>query len=131
MSALKTRVMSAHLGLIISCAFYMVIGAWVFQLLEGPRYEDTKSRQLEQIHEDSERYLEQVWEMVQNNREALTNEKAKKDLVKRIQAENKQRFDKVIDLCDLICGFSMWIRYSRRIVRFATASRTTRPVGIS
>uniref|UniRef100_A0A914EKM1 Potassium channel domain-containing protein n=1 Tax=Acrobeloides nanus TaxID=290746 RepID=A0A914EKM1_9BILA len=96
MAALKTRVLTAHLGLIVTCALYIVAGAWIFQQLEGPRYEETKSRQLEQIHSDSERYLEQVWDIVQNNQEFL-KASHKKELVKKIQTESKHRFDKYVD----------------------------------
>lgn len=95
MTALKTRVLTAHLGLIITCISYIVIGAWIFQLLEGPNYEKTKTNQLGVIHEHSEVYIEQVWDLVQNNKEFLKTTNNKNELVKKIQAESKEQFDKV------------------------------------
>ncbi|KAE9548623.1 hypothetical protein FO519_008168 [Halicephalobus sp. NKZ332] len=92
----KSKILSPHLILVVTSVIYLVIGAWVFQKLEGGPMQDAKDRQLEQIRVDSERYFTQVWEIIQENKDDIYSVD-RQELIKKINHESSSRFGKYVD----------------------------------
>lgn len=67
------RLFSPHIILILSCAAYIVFGAYVFQRLEGQALLETKAKHLRYIDRDSQIYAQNVQRLVEENLYQLSN----------------------------------------------------------
>ncbi|KAH7718589.1 Protein TWK-30, partial [Aphelenchoides avenae] len=93
---LATKFVSPHLMLILSCAAYVVLGAWIFQMLEGEHLLATKAAHLEKIDVDSEEYWQYVRDIILEHPEYVANPD-RKAMVKLITEKSKHKFDKYLD----------------------------------
>ena len=91
---MKSKLLSPHLILVVVSIIYLIIGAWVFQKLEGGPMQEAKDRQLKQIRIDSEQYVAQVWDIIQENRDSI-HSMDRKELIKMINQESSTKFGKV------------------------------------
>ncbi|KAI6198999.1 Ion transport 2 and Fibronectin domain containing protein [Aphelenchoides besseyi] len=61
------KVFSLHFMLIVSCLVYLVVGALIFQRLEGRHLIETKAEHVHKIEEDRAAYRDTVWRIIQDN----------------------------------------------------------------
>lgn len=69
---------------------FIVFGAWIFQVLEGQIFLETKAKQLRNIALDSKLYSEHVWRLIETNPE-LQNLNA----IEKIRLQSTEKFENV------------------------------------
>ncbi|KAK6734482.1 hypothetical protein RB195_017958 [Necator americanus] len=97
MLALKlimTRFFSPHLMLVGSCALYVIIGALMFQRLEGERLKEVKREQTENIARSGQLYIDRIWELTQQEKDKY---ESTEDLVAVVKTISKEEFHDYVD----------------------------------
>lgn len=67
-----------------------MFGAWIFQLLEGKIFLETKAKQLQNIARDSQLYSEYVWNLIKQNPELQSQ-----DAIEKIRFRSVEKFENV------------------------------------
>uniref|UniRef100_A0A0M3I3K6 Ion channel n=1 Tax=Ascaris lumbricoides TaxID=6252 RepID=A0A0M3I3K6_ASCLU len=89
------RFLSPHLLLVVSCGLYMVIGAWIFQALEGHNLKNVKAERSSNIEKSSDRYLDRIWELAHSPEYQDMDPQKLKDTLRK---ESKSQFNEYVDM---------------------------------
>ncbi|MCP9262274.1 TWiK family of potassium channels protein 7 [Dirofilaria immitis] len=89
-----TKLVSFHFTLIIVCVLYMIIGAWIFQALEGRHLKDMKAAQLRLIDLSVEKYVDRIWDLANSAKYQKIGRSKLKDLFRQ---NSKEQFFKYVD----------------------------------
>ncbi|ETN81705.1 hypothetical protein NECAME_08330, partial [Necator americanus] len=91
---IMTRFFSPHLMLVGSCALYVIIGALMFQRLEGERLKEVKREQTENIARSGQLYIDRIWELTQQEKDKY---ESTEDLVAVVKTISKEEFHDYVD----------------------------------
>ncbi|CAD5225281.1 unnamed protein product [Bursaphelenchus okinawaensis] len=94
--SLFKKLISPHVILVVCCILYLIIGALVFQRLEGENLIEAKASHLQKIDEDGKAYQAAVIEIVNDNPE-LARHPDRKWVIQEIIKKTKERFDRYVD----------------------------------
>ncbi|KAI6222860.1 hypothetical protein M3Y99_01490500 [Aphelenchoides fujianensis] len=89
------KIFSLHVMLIVSCLVYLVVGALIFQRLEGRHLIESKAEHVRKIEEDQAAYRDTVWRMIQQNPELIYHPDHEA-VVRQIVQETKPEFDTLV-----------------------------------
>lgn len=81
--------------LVVSCLIYLVIGALIFQRLEGRYLSEAKANHTRKIEKDLAVYRDTVWRLIHEN-PWLIHEPDKKAAVREIIEKTRSEFDQFV-----------------------------------
>lgn len=97
--------MLPHVGLVLLCAIYTIVGAAIFLMIEAPHEQRTKDQYMKEIKEIRFEILEELWNLTQESRQPISALEWKSNAVDRINnltAKLFEAFDsRVIDINDI------------------------------
>ncbi|KAK6026164.1 hypothetical protein OSTOST_07917, partial [Ostertagia ostertagi] len=65
---IMARFFSPHLMLVVTCALYIILGALMFQKLEGEHLKEVKREQTENIGNSAQLYIDRIWDLTHEHR---------------------------------------------------------------
>ncbi|CAJ0931779.1 unnamed protein product, partial [Mesorhabditis belari] len=88
------RFLSLHVLLVLSCVIYILLGAFIFQQLEGKNQLDTRREQLSNIDKSSQLYLEKLWKLARKYRDKFQN---LNDMIDFVKEQAQGNFHEYVD----------------------------------
>ncbi|XGW12291.1 hypothetical protein V3C99_013191 [Haemonchus contortus] len=88
------RFFSPHLMLVVTCALYIILGALMFQKLEGEHLKEVKREQTEKIGNSAQLYIDRIWDLTHEHRDKYENIE---DLVQVVKGRSKEEFHDYVD----------------------------------
>ncbi|CAJ0587005.1 unnamed protein product, partial [Mesorhabditis spiculigera] len=88
------RFLSLHVLLVLSCVIYILLGAFIFQQLEGKHQMDTKREQLSNIEKSSQLYLDKLWKLSRKYRNKF---RQTDELVNFVKEQAQGSFHEYVD----------------------------------
>lgn len=102
--------------LVVSCLVYLVIGALIFQKLEGRHLSEAKANHTRKIKEDSAAYRDTVWRIIHEN-PWLIHEPDRESAIREIIERAKPEFEEFVQ-----STFTGEINIIKRVCKFCSSS---------
>ncbi|PIO65695.1 Ion channel [Teladorsagia circumcincta] len=80
--------------LVVTCALYIILGALMFQKLEGEHLKEVKREQTENIGNSAQLYIERIWDLTHEHRDKYKNIE---DLVNVVKSSSTEEFHDYVD----------------------------------